>query len=325
MRTSESPAYEPLTVSIVVLPRFPFLSLAICTESLRVANRELGRQAFTRQILTLDGGAALSSSGIQVAADTALGNVSFSPVALILSSYRPEEVACDPLLAWLRRQDRGGALLGCVDTGAYLLAKAGMLRGRHIAAHHETLPAYEELFGDAVLLDRLSALEGRIASSAGGMATMDMMLQVLGRLHGRELADRVAHVLNYAPFEAGQVGPGVQGDHAIARVDRRLGRMVEIMHANLETPLTLRRICEIAQVEVSTARRVFLRRFKETPGRYYMKLRLARAQSLLTNSALPVGQIATMVGFADASAFSRAYRGRFGCQPSKGRRADTGA
>ena len=316
---------RPVTISLILVPRFPLLSLAICTESLRVANREWGGQIFARQIVTLDGAPALSSSGIEIAADAALLEVNFAPVALLLSSYQPEDATGADLLAWLRRQDRRGALLGGVDTGAYLLAKAGLLGDRHIVAHYESLPAYEELFGDAVLLDRLSALEGRIASSAGGMATMDMMLKVIAHFAGQGLADRVAHVLNYRPLDEAGAFPQGPGDGAVARVDRRLGRLVELMQANLETPLPLARICEIAQVEVSTARRLFLRRFKETPGRYYMNLRLDRARSLLTNSALPVGQVATMAGFADASAFARAYRRRFGLPPSKARRADSGA
>ena len=313
-----------ITVTLFLAPRFPLLSLAICTESLRVANRELGSHAFGRQIVTPDGAAAMSSSGLQLAADAALGDVTFAPVAILLSSYQPEQAATREVLAWLRRQDRLGALLACVDTGAYLLAKAGLVGGRHIAAHHEALPAYEELFEDSVLLDQHFAFDGRIASSAGGMATMDMMLQIITHLHDRALAERVAHVLNYRPLEATTDAIGMASDRAIARVDRRLGRLVELMQANLENPLPLAQLCEIAHVDTSTARRLFLRRFKLSPGRYYMSLRLDRARSLLTNSALSVRDIATMAGFADASAFSRAYRQWFGQQPSKARRADPG-
>ena len=320
-----APPDPPIVVSLLLAPRFPLLSLAICTESLRVANRELGAQRFARQILSLNGAPALSSSGIELAADAAYSDVTFAPVALLLSSYQPEEAARPELLAWLRRLDRRGALLGCIDTGAYLLAKASLLGGRHIVAHYETLPAYEELFGDAVRLDRLFAFEGRIASSAGGMATLDMMLQVIAHFTDRGLADRVAHVLNYRPLEQAAAFGAGPGDGALGRVDKRLGRLVELMQANLETPLPVTTLCRIARVEGATARRLCLRHLKATPGRYYMGLRLERARALLTNSALPVGQIAAMVGFPDPSAFARAFRRHHGLPPSKARRADTGA
>jgi transcriptional regulator GlxA family with amidase domain len=313
-----------VVVSFLLAPRFPLLSLAICTESLRVANRELGEPRFGRQILTLDGQPTQSSSGIELPADAAFSDVHVAPALLVLSSYQPEEVARPDVLAWLRRQDRQGSLLGCVDTGAYVLAKAGLLGGRHVVAHRETLPAYEELFGDAVILDRLEALEGRIASSAGGMATMDMMLKVIAYFSTQDLANRVAHVLNYSIRDQTVSFPAAPGDAAIGRVDRRLGRLLEIMHAQLETPIGLAEICQIARVEESTARRLFLRHLKETPGRYYLKLRLARARSLLTNSALPVGQIATLTGFSDPATFTHAYRRHFLISPSRDRRADPG-
>ena len=319
-----APQPRPITISLLLAPRFPLLSLAICTESLRVANRELGTQLFNRQILTLDGAPATSSSGIELGPDAAFADVAFAPVVLLLSSYQPEAAARRDVLAWLRRQDRRGALLGCVDTGAYLLAKAGLLGGRHIVAHYEALPAYEELFGDAVLLDRLFALEGRIASSAGGMATLDMMLKVIAHFAGQGLADQVAQVLNYRTLDQAAVFGHTPADAAIGHFDKRLGRLVETMQANLETPLTLTRICDIAQVEGSTARRLFVRHFKASPGRYYMGLRLERARSLLTNSALPVGEIAGLVGFPDTSGFTRAYRRHYGLPPSKARRADPG-
>jgi AraC family carnitine catabolism transcriptional activator len=313
-----------ITVTIVLAPRFPFLSLAICTESLRVANRELGGHAFGRQIVTLDGAAALSSSGLRISADAALGEVSFAPAAILLSSYQPEEAATHDVLTWLRYQNRRGALLACVDTGAYLFAKAGLLGGRHIVAHRETLPAYKELFDDAILSDEPFAFDGRIASSAGGMATMDMMLKIIAHFHSQPLAERVAYVLNYRPLDPTTSAAGSAREGTIARIDKRLGHLVEIMQANLADPLPLAQLCNMADVDASTARRLFLRCFKQSPGRYYMGLRLEHARSLLTNSALPIREIATMSGFADASAFSRAYRQRLGQQPSRSRRADPG-
>ncbi len=319
-----APSSNPIIVSLLLAPRFPLLSLAICTESLRVANRELGSAHFGRQILTLDGTPAHSSSGIELSGDAAFGDVNFAPVVLLLSSYQPEAASRPDLLAWLRHQDRQGAMLGCIDTGAYLLARAGLLGGRHVVAHHETLPAYEELFGDAVLLDRLFALEGRIASSAGGMATMDMMLKVIAHFASQELSDRVAHVLNYGVQGQAGAPSSSTNDAAIGRVDRRLGRLVEIMQAHLENPITLAKVCAVAQVESSTARRLFLRHFRDTPGRYYLKLRLDRARSLLTNSALPVGQVAAMAGFSDLSTFSRAYHRHHDVPPSKDRQAEPG-
>lgn len=316
---------ETIPVTLVIASRFPLLSLAICTESLRVANREVGAAAFRCTIATVDGASELSSSGIPIQPDLSIQDIAFAPVVIVLTSYEPER-ACHPkLLSWLRRQDRRGAIIGCVDTGAYVLARAGLLRGERIAVHHEAVPAYRETLGEAVLLDRLHAFEARRASSAGGMATLDMMLDLIARLADPALADRVAHIMNYARLPDETARPAQSGDGAIARTDPRLGRLVELMQTHVEDPLPVERLCRLARVDGSTAQRLFQRRFGTSPGRYYTKLRLERARSLLQNSALSVAEIAGLAGFADASAFSRAYRRAFGILPSKGRQPRSGS
>jgi len=321
-------------VTLVLGPRFPLLSLAICTECLRVANRELGRAAFAHTIVTETGRPALSASGIEIVAGAALADITRTRVAVLLASLNPEVAATPGLMAWLRRQDRLGALIGCVDTGSYVLARAGLLRGRHVVVHHEMLPAYADAFGESVLPDRLYALEGRVASSVGGAATLDMMLALIARFEGDALSDRIAHVLTYrrrarrseesARGLTTKVPDGGIPDAALAKVDRRIARTVEVMQAHIEAPLTLAAICRLAGVEESTARRLFARRFGMTPGRYHMAMRLDRANYLLENSALPVGAVAERAGFADSSAFARAFRRRFGRLPSQARGSSVG-
>lgn len=318
-------AFAPITVAIVLAQRFPLLSLAACSESLRVANREWGGLAFNRLLLTPSDAPVASSSGIPVAPDAALANAPFAPIVLVLSSYQPDEACQRPFLVWLRKQYRLGAIIGCVDTGSYILAKAEILGTHKVAVHRETLPTYRELLSDAALLDRLFATDGTIVSSAGGIATLDMMLGLIARFQGKSLADRVANILNYRPLTAEpSAGESARGG-MIARVDRRLAHMIEVMQTHLESPLPISAICQKAKVPSATANRLFLRHFQVSPSRYYIRIRLERAQSLLGNSPLPVRDIAVRVGFADASAFTRAYRRHFGRLPSSSRLHEAGA
>ncbi len=312
-----------VTVALVLAPRFPLMSLSACTESLRVANRELGRLAFSRLLLTTDDALATSSSGISIMPDAAFAETLFAPVVLVLSSYEPEEACHPPFLAWLRKQYRLGAVVGCVDTASYILAKAGILGLHKVAVHRESLPAYQELLASAAILDRLFAFDSTIVSSAGGMATLDMMLGLITRFQDKRLSDRVAHVLNYRRLAIEADPEESSHDGTISRIDRRLARMVELMQTNLENPLPIAKISRQSQVPGATANRLFLRYFQLTASRYYMKVRLERAHSLLSNSPLPVGEIAAKVGFLDASAFTRAYRRQFGKLPSSSRRYES--
>lgn len=324
LRSAPTAAVDATEVALVIGPRFPLLSLAICTESLRIANRELGRPAFTHSIVSADPTTVISSSAKQVKPISDLKEVTSPQAVVVLSSYEPEAFCKPAMLTWLRRQDRRGVVIGCADTGAYVLARAGVLRGRKVAVHHETLPAYSETLGDCVLLDQVHAQSDGLLSSGGGMATADMMLDLIAIFEGQAITERIAYVLNYRRLRDEPARPNSFGDGAIARVDGRLGRMVEIMQSHLDSPLPLEAICKLAHTDASTARRLFLRRFGTTPGRYYGHLRLERARLLLAHSALQVGEIAAMAGFNDASAFARAYHRHYGRLPSQDRRAASG-
>ena len=310
-------------VTLVLTPRYPLLSLAICTETLRVANRVSGRVAFDWSIASVGGKTAVSSSGMTVPVEEDVRDITGAPVIILLSSYQPED-ACHPdLLAWLRARNRQGATIGCVDTAAYILAKAGILGRRKVVVHHEAVPAYGDLLGDRLLPDRYVGMDGRIASSGGGIATLDMVLALIEGIESRDLADRVAFVLNYRRLPDRQQAR--DDPHAVATVDARLGRMVDLMHRHIADPLPVKEIARTAGSTEATARRLFQRRFSRAPGRYYMDVRLDRARELLRNSALAVTDVADRVGFANAGSLTRAYRHRFGVLPSKDRIPKTGS
>lgn len=320
MANSETPQPEtPLPVTLVIAPNFSFVSLALCLDGLRIANRENAVPAFHWIIASESGAPVACSSGPSIAPQAALADIAVSPVTLVLTAYEPE-AACTPgLLAWLRRQDRQGGLIGCVDTAALVLARAGLLRGERIAVHHEVVAPFREEIGEAVLLDRRFAFEGRRLSSAGGVATLEMLLALVEAIKGRALARRVAHAMSFAwprdesASEREALPSGVTG------MNRRLGRMVAIMQTRLEAPLPIAEVCRRAGVEASTARRLFRRHLGQTPAAYYAGLRLERAATLLRYSHLGIAEIAAAVGFADGAGFSHAFKRRYGVPPSRAR------
>ena len=131
----------------------------------------------------------------------------------------------------------------------------------------------------------------------------------------------VADVLNYRPLPLDTRAT----EHVAARADPRLGRLVELMEATMDAPLSLAALCSGCNVDPSTARRLFQRNLGQPPGVYYKSLRLGKARQLLAHSALPVSEIAGLVGYADAAAFARAIRHRYGTCPSGLRNAPSGS
>lgn len=305
-------------VDIVLVNRFPILSLSLVTEPLRVANREMLEQVFRWRVLSPDGRPVTSSSGFTLAADAGLDE-GLSDAVILLASYGAEEAALPGLLSWLRRRERRGALMGCVDTGAVIFARAGLLDARPAAVHHEAYSAYRSEFRDRQFTDRIFDFAPLRCSSAGAVGTLDLTLALIAHVASPSIAGRVEKVLNYTPHapETGQ--STFDRDRALATVDRDLARCVEIMQTHLEDPLPLATVAALAQVPTWRMRRLFAKFLGTTPRTHYLGLRLDRARDLLRNSHARVDAVAVACGFDAPETFSRAYKRRFTVSPSRDR------
>jgi AraC family carnitine catabolism transcriptional activator len=311
---------KPVHMVLVVIPQFQHLSLILAIETMRVANRKLLYSAFTWDIVSLDGHPVSSSCGLNVIPTASLLEINFAPVVIVFASWDPEQAYSNNLLNWLRHQDRQGAIIGGVETGAFILAKAGLLEGFAPTIHHESIAPFEEQFANSVQYDRLFSNEGRHMSSAGGVSTMDMMLTLIEYYHDDYLADAIAGILNYQRLSKEPITQKYLHDTALARVNDRLAECIELMQRNLEEPLSIEKICSLINVPRWKLQRLFQRFLKHTPGTYYMHLRLERARHLIEHERYPVKTIALACGFADTPSFSRAFKNKFQKTPSQSRK-----
>ena len=311
-------------IDLYISPRFLLFSAAICIDSVRLCNREQPDQPLYIRLLSEAGGAIPASNGISLQTD-AINSQDKSGTVIVLTSYEPEAACTAPVLDWINLQYRQGARMACVETGSYVFAQARLLdsnkqkSGWKLAAHFEAAPGFRELFGDKIALDYLYSQQGDIYSSAGAMSTLDLMLHLIEGFRGKTMADRIAYVFNHQRSPDSARKPS-RPEGAIARLDGRLGRMVNSMQASISNPVPLSQIYNQVGVEASTARRLFRRILDQSPREYYRQLRLQFGRDILQNSGLNVAKVAEMTGFADGSSFSRAYRQVFGCAPGKHRR-----
>lgn len=308
----------PHRIEVVIAEGFSMVSLSLVTDPLRIANRESPRPLFRWRLLSADGCPVRSSSGLTMAVDGGLDEQRAEAVVLI-ASYGPERMLSARLGAWLRRHAARGTLMGCVETGAMIFAEAGLLTRRPAAAHHESIAGFRERYGDALFADKLVDLGGDRCSSAGGVATFDMTLALIGHFASRPLALRVAEVLNYRPMGQERAAGAFGRDWALPRLNRDLARAVELMMANLDRPLRVTEIAARLGLPDWRLRRLFHRYLRRAPSAYYLTLRLDHARNLLRNSHEPVGKIALLAGFDSSESFSRAYRRQFDCAPSTDR------
>ena len=123
------------------------IALFCALEPLRVANRFAG-EVFSWRFVSMDGEAVAASNGIPVSVTADLDGIGRPDLAVVCASYDQEAGMVRPVLNEMRRLARNGTLLAGVDTGAFLLAEAGVLDGYRATCHWETLPAFRETYPD---------------------------------------------------------------------------------------------------------------------------------------------------------------------------------
>jgi AraC family transcriptional regulator, transcriptional activator FtrA len=224
------------------------------------------------------------------------------------------------VLAVVRAAHERGARIASICMGVYVLAAAGLLTGRRVAAHwaHAELFASRypdvEVDADAIYLD-----DGDVLTSAGVTAGVDLCLHLVRRDHGAAVAASTARRLVMAPHRSGTQAQYVESP---APADNgRLEPTLEWMQAHLAEPLTLAEIAAHASVSTRSLNRRFRAQTGTTPLQWLIRLRLHRAQELLETTELSVGQIATAAGFGTPVLMRQHFARALGVSPQSYRRS----
>lgn len=102
------------------------------------------------------------------------------------------------MLAYVRRVDAGTELTVSVCTGAMILGSAGLLNGRHITTHHGAYEQLRELVPTATVVEGVKLVDsGRIVTSGGISAGINMSLDLVARLLGSDVACATAEEMEY--------------------------------------------------------------------------------------------------------------------------------
>jgi len=296
------------------------LSLALCLECLRISNRVLGEPRFGWRLYSETGGPVTTSGDLQVEPDSALSLSAPPDLCFVLASWGAEATATAAILTWIRQLHARNIRLGCVDSGAFLLAQAGVLGDQRIAMHHEIAGVFFEHWPRNCDPDSPFLIGPRLVSSGGGADTIDMMLALIAEIAGIDTANRTATIMRYERHAQPSDFSWTIGHLGTIALNPQLQAAIECMNENIENPVSLTKICHRVRLSPPRLRRIFRNYLGVNPGRYYLDMRLERASQLLKWSNLKLIEIAAACGFSDSAALSNAYRKHRGCSPTAERK-----
>ena len=306
----------PQRIGILPLNDFAVMSYASTAEPLRAANLLAGAPLYEVINISLDGAAVSSSGAAEVRADAQVGDALKLDALFVVAGGDMSAPLEGRLRTWLARMARAGVQMGGVSGGPVILARAGLMQDRRMTLHWEYLPALAELSPELKIERSLYVIDRDRMTCAGGTAPLDMMHALIARDHGTEFARKVSDWFMHTDIRP-PIGPQRAGlverigAHNAAVLDA-----VEAMENHIADPLSLPQIAVLAGVSPRQLARLFTEQLGTPVMRYYRRLRLERAQSLLRNSPLPLTQIALATGFANSAHFSRLYAAQFGQPPS---------
>ena len=228
--------------------------------------------------------------------------------------------AWNPLLGRaLRRLAATSLELGALCTGSYLLAKSGVLNDHRCTIHWENIGSLREEFPQLKVTDELFEIDRRRYTCAGGTAPLDLMLFLVRRDYGREVAsaiseqftiDRVRDLGEPQYISVRSQAPGAP-DY--------LNEAVLLMRNNISEPLFVEEIARYLNVSTRQLERAFQQHFHHSPSHYYLRLRLTAARNLLRHTGTTVRGIAIETGFKSLQHFSKCYHEYFKIRPTQER------
>ena len=312
-------ATKPRKFIFVLLPKFTLLSFASALECLRISNRMSNKILYEWEIISENGTSIICSAGIEFSVDHDLNELNRDDTIMLCGGENIRAATTKRLLSWLRRESRRGLAIAGLCTGAFPLAKAGLLEGKRATIHWENQDSFTEEFENVELTKSVFIIEGNRMTTAGGTSSIDLMLKLIANDHGEDLANAVADQQIYSSIRTTQDVQRLSVPTRLGVRHPKLGQVIQMMERNIEEPISPSILAKHVAMSTRQLERLFRRYLSRSPKRYYMELRLQKARNLLMQTDMSVINVALACGFASPSHFSKCYRAHYATTPYRER------
>ncbi len=305
------------------MPQASLLSFAAVLDPLRAANRLAAEPVFDWQLLSPDGEPVELTCGISISVDAALSGKERGDLLLIVAAFNPLQHASRSVLQKLNHAVQGFPVVAGVESGSWLLARAGLVSQRAITTHWEEREELHNAFPTIDLRPDRYVIDGRIWTAGGASPALDMMLHFIRQTQHASLAIDVASVFIYDEAHSATDAQPNLSFGRLESLEPRVAAAARLMEKHIEEPIGIDAICRRLKISRKTLELLFRRHLKETPAAYYRRIRLQVAHKLLRDSLQELQEISVRCGFNSQSAFSRAFKRAYGCAPQSLRKHTT--
>jgi transcriptional regulator GlxA family with amidase domain len=313
----------PKLVGIFALPGVQLLDVSAPLDVFAQANTEYGKPFYTLRIITSEPGPLRSSSGAQLLADWVAPDIP-ERIDTLLVAGAPGAGQCvlrSDVLEWLRSAAVHSRRYGSICTGAFILAATGLLKGRRLTTHWAAAETLAEAYPSITIdEDAMYVRDGKLRTSAGVTAGLDLALALVEEDLGREIARRVAaQLVMFFKRPGGQLQFSRKGEA------RPAGRSVlqEVQRwiaANPELSHSVANMARHAGMSPRHFARLFRTEVGMTPAAWVEATRVSAARKLLENGHDTPKLVAAKCGFSSVDTLRRTFSRYVGITPAEYRK-----
>jgi transcriptional regulator GlxA family with amidase domain len=312
---SDCPPMTAHRIGFLIWPSTKALTLALAEEALRVAQRVHPDVVYELSFLQAE---PPVEGAWQLPGEAWTGKLENFQKLFLLADEPPTTLA-PALSSALKQLVRAGTVIGGLSAGVYPLAQLGLLDGYRAAVHWRWQDDFAERFPKVIATSHLFDWDRDRLTACGGMSVLDLLLAVLARDHGAELAGAVSEELVVERIREGGERQRIPLQNRLGSSHPKLTQAVLLMEANIEEPLTTDEIAQHVCVSRRQLERIFKQYLNRVPSQYYLELRLNKARQMLMQTSKSIIQIGLSCGFSSGPHFSSAYRNFFGATPREDR------
>lgn len=218
-------------------------------------------------------------------------------------------------IPWIVKQYNNGAEVASLCLGAFLLAETGLLKGRRCATHWMAENTFRKLYPDVTLVtEKIITDEHRIYSSGGAFSYLNLILYLIEKYAGREMAVLAAKVFAIEIERENQLSFIIfqgQREHE----DEAIKKAQEYIEKNYQEKITVDQLASMLALSRRNLERRFKKATSNTVVEYLQRVRIEAAKMSLEKQRENVSDAMYKSGYTDTKAFRSTFKKITGLSP----------
>jgi len=267
-------------------------------------------------VCSMEGGLVASTSGLSIESKKC-GSLKGYNSLVVVGGRGVRNAIKDPLIInYIEKQANQVSRVISICTGAFLLAKAGLLNDRKAATHWAGVDNLQRAFPQVeVVPDDIYVKSGNVYTSAGITAGIDLALSIVAEDFGHDVSMRVAKNLVVYSYRLGGQKQFSNQLQAQIKGSPIFETLIHYIDENLDKEITVVKMAEISNMSGRNFSRKFTAEMKLSPAKYVEAARIERIKLLLEMGGIELSKVASLTGFASVDVMRRAFVRYMGVTP----------